>query len=134
MPGASCGRKSVDERPLAAVRSAPATVVVPILVGAMMTPEYHPDWCSRTACTAYLEDGDELHRSEPIVIKTDDPGVALFIAKTANRSGTGACIEIAKLSVPTTQPWHLSEPVDGTELVLPTQTASAMMRAAATLA
>lgn len=98
-----------------------------------MKPEYHPDWCSRAACTAYLDNGDELHRSEPVVIKTDDPGVELFIAKTANRSGGGVCVEMAKLNVPTVQPWHLSEPVDGTELVLPLQTASAMVRAAAVL-
>ena len=55
----------------------------------------------------------------------------MFIAKTANRSGAGECIEMAKLNVPTGQPWHLSEPVDGTELVLPMQMASAMVRAAA---
>ncbi|GAA0723579.1 hypothetical protein [Dactylosporangium roseum] len=98
-----------------------------------MNAEYHPDWCARNACTAYVEDGDELHRSEPMVIKTDDPTVDLFVYKTAGPDGATEYIEMARLDVPTEQSWHLSEPVLGTELVLPMSSAGAVVRAMAVL-
>ncbi|MDG6105454.1 hypothetical protein Daura_47285 [Dactylosporangium aurantiacum] len=98
-----------------------------------MIAEYHPDWCSRAACTAYTEVGDDLHRSEPVVIKTDDPTVELFVFKTAYMDGTHEYIEMAKLEVPTVRPWHLSEPVLGTELILPMSSATAALRAVAVL-
>jgi hypothetical protein len=98
-----------------------------------MVTEYHPDWCSRAACTAYLDEGDEFHRSEPVVIKTDDPMVEIYAFKTAYQDGTDEYIEMVKLHVPAMEPWHLARPVLGVELVLPIASATAVLRAVAVL-
>ena len=99
-----------------------------------MSLGYHPSWCALDACTAYVEHSDELHRSEPVVVETDDPTVELFVFKTANPDGRSVCIELVKLTVPTALSWHLSEPLLGTELVLPMTSAEAVSRAVAVLA
>ncbi|MER7279031.1 hypothetical protein ABT369_31790 [Dactylosporangium sp. NPDC000244] len=99
-----------------------------------MNSAYHPDWCSEAACTAYLDEADQLHRSEPIVIETDDPTVELYVFKTAYDDGSGEYIEMVKLDVPTVRPWHLSKPFLGVELILPVSSAAAVLQAVAALA
>jgi hypothetical protein len=94
---------------------------------------HHPDWCSRHACTAYVEQADELHRSEPVVIETDDPTINVFVYRTADPGGDAEYIEMVKLTVPSARPWYLAEPLPGTELVLPVASAGAISRAVAVL-
>ncbi|GAB3868123.1 hypothetical protein ACFPIJ_23860 [Dactylosporangium cerinum] len=98
-----------------------------------MNTQPHPDWCARTACTAYLPDGDEYHRSEPLVVKTDDPAINLFISKIADPDGSDEHIELSILQLSDGQPWHLTEPTANRELLLPTTTADAVRRALADL-
>ncbi|MEV4134040.1 hypothetical protein AB0J72_17950 [Dactylosporangium sp. NPDC049742] len=98
-----------------------------------MNAEFHRDWCSRTACTAYLPDGDEYHRSEPLFLKTDDPAINLVICKLADPDGTEEHIELSMLQLSGGQPWHLTEPIAGRELLLPSSTADAARRALAEL-
>jgi hypothetical protein len=98
---------------------------------------YHPSWCARTACTAYGVEGDseggyELwHRSEPVVIPTDDPHVSLFIHRFAEPDGSNECLELAMLKVASPTPWYLTP--TNRELVLPHQSAGAMYEAMAAL-
>lgn len=89
----------------------------------------HPDWCVRTACTAYVPDGDEYHRSEPVVVKTDDPAINLFICKLADPDGTDEHIEIAMLQLSEGQPWYLTEPIANREILLPRDSADAVRQA-----
>src|SRR4051812_5724453 len=84
-----------------------------------METEAHPDWCTRTACTAYemgRGDGDQFerwHRSDPLVVKTDDASVDLLIHKFAEVDGTDEHIEVAAMKLPIEQPWYLAEPIEG---------------------
>ncbi|GAA1575560.1 hypothetical protein GCM10009827_116750 [Dactylosporangium maewongense] len=100
---------------------------------------YHPDWCARTACTAYGVEGDrdqtfELwHRSEPLVIQTDNPRVSLFIHRFAEVDGSGECLELAMLEIASAKPWYLTDSVANRELVLPRESADAMFLAMAAL-
>ncbi|WP_238006128.1 hypothetical protein KZZ52_51700 [Dactylosporangium sp. AC04546] len=96
-----------------------------------MSEELHPNWCSRAVCTAYGPAADEYHRSEPIVVRTDDPRVDLFISKVADPDGTNEYIEITALERDDQQPWHLREPVRG--MCLPRASADAAWRAMAEL-
>ncbi|GAB3845792.1 hypothetical protein ACFPIJ_38745 [Dactylosporangium cerinum] len=59
----------------------------------------HPVWCVRAACTAYAPNGDELHRSEPVVVKTSDPAVGLYLSKVADPDGSDEHIELVLLEL-----------------------------------
>jgi hypothetical protein len=98
-----------------------------------MVTQPHPDWCAHAACTAYTPDGDRYHRSEPLVVKTDDPAISLFISKIADPDGDGEHIEMSMLQLSEGQPWHLTEPIAGRELLLPSIAADAARRALAEL-
>lgn len=78
----------------------------------------HPDWCSRAACTAYVQGGDEYHRSEPLVVKTDDPAVGLYVCKLADPDGGEEFIEFSLLEHTDSKPWHLIEPMNCREILL----------------
>ncbi|WP_433079438.1 hypothetical protein ACQP1P_40160 [Dactylosporangium sp. CA-052675] len=96
-----------------------------------MSEELHPDWCSRVACTAYGSDADQYHRSEPIVVPTEDPRVDLFISKVADRDGLDEYIKIAKLERHASPAWHLREPVRA--LIMARSSAEGAWRAMAEL-
>ncbi|GAA3232700.1 hypothetical protein ACFO1B_21120 [Dactylosporangium siamense] len=98
-----------------------------------MNAQTHPDWCARRVCTAYLPGADEYHRSEPLVVKTDDPAINLFISKIADPDGSHEHIELSMLQLSDGQPWHLTEPLAGRELLLPSAAADAACRALAEL-
>lgn len=94
-----------------------------------LSAETHPTWCARASCTAYQEDLEPLHRSEPVVIPADDdPGVALFIYVMADPDGSGECVALVKLPTPAPEPWYLVEPV-GMELLVPRSSAGATAHA-----
>jgi hypothetical protein len=89
----------------------------------------HPAWCVRTACTAYIPDSDELHRSEPIVVKTSDPAVGLYLSKVADPDGSDEHIELVLLELVDGQPWHLTEPLYGREILMSLDGADAVRQA-----
>ncbi|WP_327006859.1 hypothetical protein OHA72_06020 [Dactylosporangium sp. NBC_01737] len=98
-----------------------------------MNAQPHPVWCARAACTAYMPGGDEYHRSDPLVAKTDDPAINLYISKIADPDGSDEHIELSMLQLSDGQPWHLTEPIASRELLLPSTTADAARRALAEL-
>lgn len=92
-----------------------------------MNAQHHPDWCSPSACTAYGPMADEFHRSEPIVVKTDDPVLCLYVYKVAD--GGGEFVEMSLLEPLDGMPWHLCEPVCNREIVVPQKSVDAMRQA-----
>lgn len=100
----------------------------------------HPDWCARSACTAYGVEGDgcdrfeRWHRSEPLVVRTGDPEYCLLIHRFAEVDGTDEHVELAKVAMPVTLPWYLAEPVQGHTILLPACYTSEFVHAVARLA
>lgn len=99
-----------------------------------MNTLYHPDWCSLGACTAYSASCDpeesaleRWHRSEPVVIKTDDPNARLFVHWFAEADGSGEYLEVSMLETSDEQPWYLTDPVPGKELLLPRWSADILL-------
>jgi len=49
-----------------------------------MSGEPHPSWCHRKSCTAFdVELDRRYHRSKPVVISTDDPGIMIYVHRGA---------------------------------------------------
>ncbi|GAA3209256.1 hypothetical protein ACFO1B_51465 [Dactylosporangium siamense] len=100
----------------------------------------HPDWCTRTACTAFGVEGDDghryerWHRSAPIVIDTNDPSIGICVHRFAEADGTDEHIELAAVELPVARPWYLAEPVRGRTILLRRETATALMLAVSELA
>ncbi|MFF5232798.1 hypothetical protein [Dactylosporangium sp. NPDC000521] len=99
-----------------------------------MADEHHPEWCTRTACTAYGVDQDGYHRSEPHIIATIDPTISVVIHKGADPDGTGEYVELAEVTLTPDEPWHLSEPVLGREFLFSRAAVDAVRHALAELA
>jgi hypothetical protein len=91
----------------------------------------HPSWCSRRQCTAYpVRPMDrEYHRSEPLVVPTEDPDVAVFVHRGADPDGGKEYIEIAELELPLDGPFYEERPRYGQEIILPVPVADALRRA-----
>ncbi|WP_426509599.1 hypothetical protein ACPPVO_02130 [Dactylosporangium sp. McL0621] len=91
----------------------------------------HPDWCSPTACTAMDEAMEPLHRSEPFVIDSGEPGTVLYLHRAADPDGSGEYVTLAKLDCPVPEAWFLAEPVGGHEIILPRTSAESAQHALA---
>jgi hypothetical protein len=68
----------------------------------------HPAWCCRRHCTAYAPAGAvdrRYHRSEPLVLPTDDPLVRWYVHLAADPDGSEPYIELAELEAPVPDPW-----------------------------
>ncbi|MET7424976.1 hypothetical protein [Dactylosporangium sp. NPDC005555] len=83
--------------------------------------------------SSYVADGDGLHRSEPIVVKTSDPPVGLYLSKVADPDGSDEHIELVMLELVDRQPWHLTEPLHGREILMSIDRAEAVRHALAEL-
>ncbi|MET7426634.1 hypothetical protein [Dactylosporangium sp. NPDC005555] len=98
-----------------------------------MSTHYHPDWCGLAACTAYGVSHDpgglleRWHRSEPLVIKTNDPTARLFVHWFAEADGSDEHLEVSMLETSDEQPWYLTDPVPGKELLLPRWSADSLL-------
>ncbi|MFF5233659.1 hypothetical protein [Dactylosporangium sp. NPDC000521] len=105
-----------------------------------MDTQNHPDWCARTACTAYGVEGDtddsfeRWHRSEPLLVQTSDPATGLVVHKFAEADGSDEHIELAAVALPVTRPWYLAEPQQGRTIVLRQELAGVLAHAVAQLA
>jgi hypothetical protein len=64
---------------------------------------FHPHWCARgVSCTAYdPRDSSQVHRTEPIVIDTEDNGVKICLWVDATPDGSRLSIEISEVPGPT---------------------------------
>lgn len=71
-----------------------------------MSSDYHPAWCDPKHCTAYLWQDHDAHRSEAVVVPTEDHNVSVFIYRAADPDGTGERIELAELEAATAENWH----------------------------
>jgi len=84
--------------------------------------ETHPHWCSPTSCTAYSDAMTDLlyHRSEPVIIPTEDDWINIYIYRIADSDGRFEYVEVAELDEPVHEPWYLQDPRDrhGAELSL----------------
>jgi hypothetical protein len=91
----------------------------------------HPSWCSLAHCNAYpIRPRDrEYHRSEPLVVSTEDPGVALFVHRGADRDGSEEYIEKAELDVPFDGPFYDEEPRVKVGINMSLSTADGLRRA-----
>jgi hypothetical protein len=52
----------------------------------------------------------QYHRSKPVVIGTDDPGIMIYVHRGANPDGSGDYVELAELEEPIVDPWYLNAP------------------------
>ncbi|MEV0560977.1 hypothetical protein [Dactylosporangium sp. NPDC050588] len=105
-----------------------------------MDMQSHPNWCTRSACTAYGVEGDindafeRWHRSEPLLVQTSDPTTGLVVHKFAEADGTDEHIELAAVALPVTRPWYLAEPQQGRTIVLRQEFADVLVQAVVQLA
>jgi hypothetical protein len=81
--------------------------------GSDMGDEQHPSWCDRASCSAYAVLDKQYHRSAPVIIATEDPGVRIYPHRGANADGTGEYVELAELEEPVLDPWYESAPPNG---------------------
>ena len=101
-----------------------------------MSERSHPRWCARRFCTAYATAVEEqLHRSEPIVIATDDPRIAIYVHRDAAPDGSQSFVDITELEGRVAEPWYLHEPCErwSAELMLPVGLAEKLQSAIAAL-
>lgn len=83
-----------------------------------MTSAFHPAWCSPEACSVADPTLEPYHRSEPIILPTDDPGVSLYLYREAYEDCSAEFLVMVKLVVADDQPWYLTEPLGGREISL----------------
>jgi len=91
----------------------------------------HPSWCTRKHCTAYpMQPVDrEYHRSEPLIVSTEDPGVAVYVHRSADPDGSAQYVEIVELDIPFDGPSFEARARFGQELILPLPIAEALRQA-----
>ncbi|MET7424980.1 hypothetical protein [Dactylosporangium sp. NPDC005555] len=105
-----------------------------------MDVQAHPDWCVRTACTAYGVEGDDIrhheqwHRSAPLVVTTGDPAIGLCVHRFAEADGSDEYIELAALELPIVGAWFLAEPVHDRTILLRHECVAGLAQAVAQLA
>ncbi len=68
---------------------------------------FHPTWCARDAtCTAYDQhDSSQAHRTQPVVIDTEDDGVKICVWVDATPDGSRLSIEVSEVLGPTCRPF-----------------------------
>jgi transcriptional regulator with XRE-family HTH domain len=68
---------------------------------------FHPQWCARGgSCTAYdPRDSSQAHRTEPVVIDTEDDGVKICLWVDATPDGSRLSIEISEVLGTTYRPF-----------------------------
>jgi hypothetical protein len=96
-----------------------------------MSRRWHPSWCVRKYCTAYPKrpHDREYHRSEPLIVVTEDPDVAVFVHRSADPEDGAEFIEITELDIPFDGPFYDERPRLGQQLIMSVPIADALRRA-----